>query len=186
VNATKSPTQNCCRVSQVILDRSIRPKLGRSLPCRSPSNLQVANVLRKPYPHWGRPPDYRCRWRAARLRDQYRICRRQTLAQVTKSFWLRRKSRTSAWRRFMSSTKKAPQHSVPKFSSPEADAAVAGAEAAAAVVAAEAVAGAAAVAAFGSTAAAEAAWCVQDAQWAGGAFRHRLCISIRRRRAGRH
>jgi hypothetical protein len=63
---------------------------------------------------------------------------------------------------------------------------VAGAEAAAAVVAAEAVAGAAAVAAFGSTAAAEAAWCVQDAQWAGGAFRHRLCISIRRRRAGRH
>ena len=171
---------------------SIRPKLGRSLPCRTPSNLQIASVLRKPYPCWARPPDYRCRWRAARLRDQYRICRRQTLAQVTKSFWLRRKSRTSAWRRFMSSTKKAPQHSVPIFSSPEADAAVAGAEAAAAVVAAEAVVGAAAVAvvegaaAVVGAAAAEAAWCVQGAQRAGGAFRRRLCISIRRRRAGRH
>ena len=65
-------------------------------------------------------------------------------------------------------------------------AAVAVVEGAAAVVGAAAAVGAAAVAAFGSTGAAEAAWCVQDAQWAGGAFRRRLCISIRRRRAGRH
>jgi hypothetical protein len=77
------------------------------------------------------------------------------------------------------------------------DAAVAGAEA---VVAAEAVAalegataavaveGAAAVVAFGYTGVAEAAWGVRDAQLAGGAFRPRLCISIRRprRRADRH
>jgi len=95
----------------------------------------------------------------------------------------------------MSSTKKTPQRSDPIFSSREADAAVAvavaGAEAVVAVEAVAAVAvveGAAAVEAvvgFGSTGAAEAAWCVQDVQWAGGVFRRRLRISIRRR-AGRH
>ena len=61
----------------------------------------------------------------------------------------------------------------------EAVAAVAVVEGAAAVEAVEAVVG------FGSTGAAEAAWCVQDVQWAGGVFRRRLRISIRRR-AGRH
>ena len=91
----------------------------------------------------------------------------------------------------MSSTKKTPQRSDPIFSSREADAAVAvavaGAEAVEAVAAVAVVEGAAAVEAvvgFGSTGAAEAAWCVQDVQWAGGVFRRRLRISIRRR-AGR-
>ncbi len=50
----------------------------------------------------------------------------------------------------------------------------------------EDAAAAAAVVAFGSTGAAEAAWDVRDVQLAGGAFRPRLYISIRRRRADRH
>jgi hypothetical protein len=77
--------------------RKCLSKVLEVLPCRAPSNLQVASVLRKPYPCWGRPPDYHCRWRAARLRDRRRICRRQ-LERVTKSFWLRRKFQTSPWR----------------------------------------------------------------------------------------
>ena len=96
----------------------------------------------------------------------------------------------------MSSTEKASRHSVPTFSSSEADAAVAGAGAAVVVAAAEAEADAAAAeavvaavvvaaVAFGSMAAAEAAWCVRDARLV-GAFRHRrLPISIRRRQLGR-
>jgi hypothetical protein len=101
----------------------------------------------------------------------------------------------------MSTTKKAPQHSVPIFISQEAEADAAGASAEAvvvveaAVVAAVAVvvgsaavedaAAVAVVVAFGSTGAAEAAWDVRDVQLAGGAFRPRLYISIRRR-ADRH
>ena len=76
----------------------------------------------------------------ALCRHQHRICRRQALGQVRKSFWPRRKSQTLAWRRFICSTKKTVQHSDPIFNSPEADVvvAVAGAE--------DAVAGGAAVA----------------------------------------
>ena len=116
--------------------------------------------------------------------------------RVTKSFWLRRKSQTLAWRRFSSTTKKTPHHSVPMFSSPEADVvvavAVAGAEGAVAggaAVAGVEVALAAEVAmgvpAFGPTGAAEAARCALDVHKSGGVSRRRLqCISIRRRRAG--
>src|SRR6476619_5318753 len=46
------------------------------------------------------------------------------LEHVTKSLCLRRQFQTSAWRRFMSSTKKTPQHTDLKSSSPKSDAAV--------------------------------------------------------------
>jgi hypothetical protein len=77
----------------------------------------------------------------------------------------------SAWRRFMSSTKKTPQHSVPIFNSPEADVvvavAVAGAEGAAVagvevVLAVEDVEVAVDAPAFGPTGAAEAVWRALD------------------------
>ena len=97
----------------------------------------------------------------------------------------------SAWRRFMSSTKKTPQHSVPIFNSPEADVvvavAVAGAEGAAVagvevVLAVEDVEVAVDAPAFGPTGAAEAARCALDVHQSGGVSRRRLQrISLRRR-----
>jgi hypothetical protein len=132
-----------------------------------------ASVSGKLHPYWELPRGYRCRWRVARLPHWQRIYRRHAVERSKRLFWPKRKSRTSAWRRFISSTKKTPQHSEQIYSSPEADAAVAaavaGAEAAAALgpaVAVEAVEAAvvvevapaaAAVVAFGFTGAAEAA-----------------------------
>ena len=98
----------------------------------------------------------------------------------------------SAWRRFMSSTKKTPQHSVPIFNSPEADVvvavAVAGAEGAAVagvevVLAAEVAVDAPA---FGPTGAAEAARCALDVHQSGGVSRRRLQRISIRRRVGHH
>jgi hypothetical protein len=69
-----------------------------------------------------------------RLPHRQRIYRRHAVERGKRLFWQKRKSRTSALRRFMSSTKKTTQDFDPIHSSPEADAAVAvavaGAEAA--------------------------------------------------------
>jgi hypothetical protein len=101
----------------------------------------------------------------------------------------------SAWRRFMSSTKKTPQHSVPIFNSPEADVvvavAVAGAEGAAVagvevVLAVEDVEVAVDAPAFGPTGAAEAARCALDVHQSGGVSRRRLQRISIRRRVGHH
>jgi hypothetical protein len=98
----------------------------------------------------------------------------------------------SAWRRFMSSTKKTPQHSVPIFNSPEADVvvavAVAGAEGAAVagVEVVLAVEVAVDAPAFGPTVAAEAARCALDVHQSGGVSRRRLQRISIRRRVGHH
>ena len=96
---------------------------------------------------------------------------------------------------FLSSTKKTPQHSVPIFSSPEADVVVAVAGAEGAAVAG--VRGCAAVEdvevgrweatpAFGPTGAAEAARCALDVHQSGGVSRRRLQRISIRRRVGHH
>jgi len=114
---------------------------------------------------------------AAHPVHQRQICRRETPIRAAKSFWLRRKSLTSAWRHSMSSTKKTADHCDPACNSSEAAAAAAAAvaaEGAEVVAAVEAVRAAVAVEAALALEAApdlEAAHAsaAQDAQWAGGA-----------------
>jgi hypothetical protein len=84
----------------------------RALAWRKRSKRRSESVGGQPYRHWGWP-GYRCRWRAAhppRLAVQQRIFRRGIPQRVTKSLSVRRKSLTSAWRHFMSSTRKTPEH----------------------------------------------------------------------------
>jgi hypothetical protein len=84
----------------------------RALAWRKRSKRRSESVGGQPYRRWGWP-GYRCRWRAAhppRLAVQQRIFRRGIPQRVTKSLSVRRKSLTSAWRHFMSSTRKTPEH----------------------------------------------------------------------------
>ena len=127
----------------------------------------------KPYPCWARPPDYRCRWRAARLAapaadtpppriGHYEvILAEEEISDVSlATFYVFDKEDTATFR--------------PNIQLAMADAAVAvvvaaavaDAEAAAAVAVEVAVAVEAAedAAAFGPTGAAGVAWCVQDVQ----------------------
>jgi hypothetical protein len=84
----------------------------RALPWRTRSKRRSESVGGQPYRRWGWP-GYRCRWRAERPRQlavRQRIFRRRIPQRITKSLSVRRKFLTSAWRRFMSSTRKTPEH----------------------------------------------------------------------------
>ena len=79
------------------------------MPCRNGS-LRKGSAGVKPYPRWDLPA-YLSRWQAApasRLAKRARTHHR--LHRAMKSFLVRRRSPTSAWRRSMSSTRKIPDH----------------------------------------------------------------------------
>src|SRR6516225_692609 len=121
---------------------------------RVPSRLRSEIGEVKRYRSWGLP-GYHCHKQAERPHrpaDRWRMLRRKTPRQITKSFSVTRKSRTTACRRSMCSTRKMPHNLSSANRSPgaagDADAAAAGAvvagaagEVAGAVAAAEAVAG---------------------------------------------
>jgi hypothetical protein len=99
-----------------VLRRHIHPsnsrRCRRALPWRTRSKRRSESVGGQPYRHWGWP-GYRCHWRAEHLRQlavRRRIFRRRIRERITKSLSARRKYRTSAWRRSMSSTRKTPEH----------------------------------------------------------------------------
>jgi hypothetical protein len=77
-----------------------------------PSKLRSETVGVKPYRYWGLP-DWRCHWpveRPHRPVEPRRIFRRKIPPRIIRSFSVRRKSRTSACRRSMCSTRKTLQH----------------------------------------------------------------------------
>ena len=122
-------------------------------PCRARSKLrreEVGGGLLRRWESLGP-----CRWQAAHPLQlvQLAIYRRRTPHRYSS---LRRKSRTSAWRLSMSSTRKTLQHIVPAYSLPP-EGAEAVQEAAAGAQCAEAAAGAAAAQSAAAEAAEEAA-----------------------------
>ena len=110
---------------------------------RARSTFQSVRVEVKPYQYWEQLVCV-CRWWAAHRQHplgRQRVYRPWTPHRVTKSLSVKKKSRTSAWRRSMSSTRKTPEHPGPTYSLlPEevADAVAAADEAADAAAVAEA------------------------------------------------
>src|SRR5262249_30651096 len=82
------------------------------VPCPKQNKLQSESVAAKPYRYWA-PPDCHCRWPAPLLpclEDRQQTSPIQEMGTAIESPFMRKKSQTLAWRRSMSSTKKATEH----------------------------------------------------------------------------
>ena len=117
-------------------------EVGRTAIWRKRNTLRNVRLEAKPYQCWELPACV-CRWRAAHPHQplgRQRVCQPWTPHRATKSLSVKKKSRTSAWRRSMSSTRKTPEHPGPTYSLSEevADAVAAADEAADEAAAAEA------------------------------------------------
>jgi hypothetical protein len=96
--------------SQCSYDRLVQCAQTDGKIVRWRSALRKVSVGGKSYLHWESPV---CLWRWQVARQHQPAKRRRTSRRshrVTKSFLVRRKSSTSAWRRSMSSTRKIPDH----------------------------------------------------------------------------
>jgi hypothetical protein len=146
--------------------------------CGVRSRLRSEPAGKKSYQYWG-PSAYRC-WQVVRTRQPpcRQMCRRMAAHRGRSSRSVRKRSPTSAWGRFTSSTRRTPGRRVWGNNTPSVGAEVAAAAEAAGAAAEPAEAAAAAVAA--AAAAAVAAAVCHGAPAAGASATH-FRITLRRR-----
>ena len=112
-NARQAEFSDCLLTSSIFAPPSVQGAAAQSInwserimPCRS--GLRSVSIGVKPSLRWELQL---CLWRWQAARQHQRAKRRRTPhRELTKSFLVRRKSPTSAWRRSMSSTTKIPDH----------------------------------------------------------------------------